>query len=71
MFANVVRAILFPAVGTDDTVVAVFPDGVTEGSTTTGRGYAMRGNIDTFNLGGTVGTLLDVTFSVESRGIEA
>ena len=62
---------LYPIVGTDDTIVAVFPDGVTEGSTTTGRGYAMKGVEDVFDLGGTVGDLLGIDFAFQSRGIEA
>lgn len=55
----------------EDVIIVVFPDGITEGSTTTGRGYALKGALDTFNLGGSVGALLDITFSAQSRGIEA
>lgn len=55
----------------EDTIVAIFPDGVTEGSTTTGRGFAMKGVLETFNMGGTVGALLDIAFGAQSRGIEA
>lgn len=54
-----------------DTLLVVFPDGVTEGSLTTGRGYAMKAALDTFNVGGAVGALLDITFSAMSRGIGA
>lgn len=65
------ETILFTKTGTDDIVFALFPDGVTEGSTTTGRGYAMKGVLSAFEVGDSVGALLGVTFSAESRGIEA
>lgn len=55
----------------EDTLLVLFPDGVTEGSLTTGRGFAMKGELEAFNIGGTVGALLDVSFSAQSRGIEA
>lgn len=61
--------ILFNRVGTDGTVVAVFPDGITVG-TQTKMGYAMLGVLDTFTIGGAVGTLLPIDISVSSRGIE-
>lgn len=59
------------AVEIEDTIFAIFPDGVTEGSQTTGMGYALKGVLSTFNMGGADGTLLDCTFAAESRGIEA
>lgn len=65
------EAILFPQTGVDDAIFAVFPDGVTEGSATTGRGYAMKGVLSEFSMGGAVGDLLDITFAAQSRGIEA
>src|SRR5690348_4320656 len=37
------EVVLFPQTGTDDVIFTAFPDGVTEGSLTTGRGYAMKG----------------------------
>lgn len=55
----------------EDTIIVIFPDAVTEGSLTTGRGYAMKGALETFNMGGSVGALLDITFGAQSRGIEA
>jgi hypothetical protein len=66
-----VESVLFSVTGVDDTIIAVFPDGVTEGSATTGRGFAMKGDLSTFNMGGSVGQLLDVKFEAASRGIEA
>ncbi len=65
------EAVLWPNTGVDDTIFAVFPDGVTEGSLTTGRGYAMKGVLNEFDLGGQVGELLDISFAAQSRGIEA
>lgn len=64
-----VEVILFPDVGVDDVILTVFPDGVTEGATGAGAGYAMKGVLSTFNMGGAVGQPLDVTFAAESRGI--
>ena len=66
-----IEQVLFSLAGVDDTIVAVFPDGVTEGSNTTGAGYACKGVLGEFAIGGAVGTLLDVTFAAESRGIAA
>lgn len=63
--------VLFGDLGNDDVILAVFPDGVTEGSTAEGRGYAMKGVLSEFALGGTVGELLPVSFAAQSRGIEA
>lgn len=67
---NLIEPVIFSRVGVDDSVVAVFPTGVTEGSTTPG-GYAMKGVLSELVLGGQVGTLLPITFKVEARGIEA
>lgn len=65
------EAVLWPQTGTDDVIFVAFPDGVTEGSLTTGRGYAMRGVLSEFEMGGQVGDLLDITFAAQSRGVEA
>jgi hypothetical protein len=82
-----IEAVLFPQVGTDsnatsnrayqssaqleDTLLLLFPDGVTEGSSAAGSGYAMKCQLSTLKLGGTVGTELNVEFAAESRGISA
>ena len=66
-----IEAVMWPDVGSDDAIVAVFPDGITEGSTTTGRGYAMKGVLDKFDVGGSVGALLDCAFAIQGRGIES
>ncbi len=55
----------------EDTLLVLFPDGVTEGSQTTGIGFAMKGVLTTFDVGGAVGALLDITFAAESRGVAA
>lgn len=67
---GLVEAVIFADVGVDDTVVALFPDGVTEGALTTGRGYAMKTVASEMKLGGPVGSLLGITFKYESRGID-
>lgn len=55
----------------EDTLLLLFPDGVTEGSLTTGIGFAMKGVLGTFTVGGSAGSLLDITFAAESRGVAA
>lgn len=64
-----IEQLLFTLCGDDDAVFTVFPDGVTEGGTTTGMGYGMKGVVYEFTLGEAVGNLLKVTFAVEGRGI--
>lgn len=64
--ANAAEEIVMARVGTDDTMVVVFPDGITEG-TTTKKGYAMLGMLQTFDLGGAVGVLLPFSFVAECR----
>lgn len=61
--------VLFNRVGVDGTLVIVFPNGITVG-TQTDMGYAMFGVIDTFNMGGAVGTLLPIDIAVSSRGVD-
>lgn len=69
--ADLIETLIAANVGTDDCIVSVYPDAVTDGSTTTGRGFAMKGVIDELTVGGTVGTLLALTFAIQGRGIEA
>lgn len=66
--ANAVEDIVFNRIGTDGTVIVVFPNGITEG-TQTEMGYAMLGVLSEFTLGGSVGSLLPFTMTAESRGI--
>lgn len=54
----------------EDSIITVYPDGITEGSLTTGMGFYMKGVLKTFNLGGAVGTLLTIDFAADTRGIE-
>lgn len=61
------EAVLFGNTGTDDTVISLFPDSVTEGSQC---GFGMKGVLSEFRLGeGGVGSVLALSFSAESRGI--
>ena len=60
--------IILNRIGVDGTLLAVFPNGITEG-TQTERGYAMLGVIDNFVIGGSVGELLPFTFSAQTRGV--
>ena len=65
------EAVLFPNTGTDDVILSIFPDTIVEGGLSSGRGYAMKGVLDKFDMGGKVGELLDIDWSCQSRGIEA
>ena len=62
---------LFEEIGVDDRVVTLFPDGITEGSTGAGSGYAFKVVAMSYVPGGTVGELLAFTFTAEGRGIAA
>ena len=66
--AEAIEDIVFNRVGTDGTVFVVFPNGITEGSVTD-MGFAMLGVLESFTLGGPVGSLLPISFSAQSRGI--
>jgi hypothetical protein len=66
--AESVEDIVFNRVGTDGTVIVVFPNGITEG-TVTDMGYAMLGVVESFTLGDAVGTLLPFTMAAMGRGI--
>ena len=68
---SAVDPIMFDGVGVSDGVLTIFPDGITEGSTSTGIGYAFKVVQTTFNWGETVGTLLPFTFEAQGRGIKA
>lgn len=70
--ADVVDRILFGIVGSDDKVITLFADGITEGSTDNDKkGYAMKGVVNEFNIGGTVGALLPFNFAMMGAGIES
>lgn len=63
-----VEDLMFGIIGSDDKVIALFPDGITEG-TVTEMGYAMKGVVCEYNIGGPVGALLPFNFKVYGRGI--
>lgn len=52
------------------TVVTVFADGINEG-TVTDMGFATKGVVETFTLGGGVGIALPLSFAVQGRGVLA
>ncbi len=68
--AGHVDAIAFGIVGTDDQIVSVFANGITEG-TATDMSFSMKGVVDKYNLKGDVGSLLGFDLSIMGRGIEA
>lgn len=63
-----VEDVFFNAVGDDNTIIVVFADGITEG-TTTDKGYAMRGVVESFNFGSAVGTLLPFDMVCRGQGL--
>lgn len=69
--ASRIGDLLWTDVGTDDIIVAAFPDGITEGGQYVGSGYAMKGVVETMTFGGPVGAMLTVDFAVQGRGAEA
>ena len=66
--ASYIDNVIFSRCGVDDSVLAVFPEGIVEGSLLVGSGFAMKGVVENFTYGGAVGELLKVTFSAQSRG---
>lgn len=65
------ETVLWPLIGTDDVVVSLYPNGVTEGGTTSGFGFAMKAMPNQFDIGGAVGTVLPITFAFAGRGYGA
>lgn len=57
----------FNRVGVDGTVLAIFADGIEEG-TTTEKGFAMLTVLEDFTIGGGVGSLLPFSFTAQGRG---
>ena len=68
---SAVDPIMFDGVGVSDAVLSLFPEGITEGSTSTGAGYALKVVQTTFSWGETVGALLPFSFEAQGRGIQA
>lgn len=71
--AGTVDRVLFDVVGTDDKIVTVFPNGITEGAiaTATGSGFSMKGVLESYNVSGDVGALLAFDMAIRGRGIES
>ncbi len=65
-FAAQAESLMWADLGVSDVVVTVFPNGITEG---VACGYSMLGIEKTFNIGGTVGSILQLKFDFDSRGI--
>lgn len=68
--AGHVDRILFDLVGDDDEIITVYANGITEG-TSTDKGFAMKGVVETYNLKGDPGSLLGFDFAIQGRGIES
>jgi hypothetical protein len=60
---------LFGLVGEDQKVLTLFPDGITEGSTTL-KGYAMKSVLANYNIGNTVGDMMTFDLTAESAGTD-
>lgn len=69
--AQLVDPVLFDLVGSTDDVAHVFPDGITEGSTSTGSGYMLKMTEGNYRLGGRVGELIPFSFEARDRGVQA
>lgn len=63
-------AILFDRVAVNDTVISVYPDGIIEGSTSTGSGFAFKAALAEYAPQGRIGDLLAFTVTAEGRGID-
>lgn len=62
---------LFDNLGSNGTVITVFPEDVTLGSTSTGAGYAFQTVQTKLSYGGQVGAIYPFTFEAEGRGVKA
>jgi hypothetical protein len=67
---NLVDDAYFGLMGTDDKVVSLYANGITDGESAPG-GFAFKGVISEFSVGGGVGELLTFNVTIEGRGIEA
>lgn len=61
--------VLYDALGLDDTLIVLFPDTITEGSSSTGAGYAFKAVQTRMNIGSAVGEILPFDFEAQGRGI--
>jgi hypothetical protein len=69
--AGHVDQVAFGLVGVDDTLITVFPNGLTEGAIGSLAGFACKGVVESYPLRGDVGSLLAFELSIQGRGIEA
>ena len=61
----------FNSVNLEDAVFMLFPEGITEGSTSTGAGAMFKVSESRYTFGGAVGELLPFTLDVMGRGVIA
>ena len=69
--ANAIDPTLFESFDVTEQVISLYPDGITEGSTSTGSGYAFKAMTARYTLGGAVGSLLPFTVEAHGRGVGA
>tara|TARA_Y100000310_G_scaffold345047_1_gene461380 strand:- start:2775 stop:3176 length:402 start_codon:yes stop_codon:yes gene_type:complete len=67
---NLIDDAYFGLMGTDDKVISLYATGVTQGDSAPG-GFAFKGVLSEFSVGGGVGENLSFTVTIEGRGIEA
>lgn len=67
--AGTVDRILFDIVGSDDKIVTVFANGITEG-TTTDKGFAMKGVLESYNLSGASARCSGSTTRCKAEGLK-
>lgn len=67
--SNAIDPVLFDGIGFDDGALLIYPEGITEGATSTGSGYMFRVTQARYQPGGTVGDLLPFSFEAQGRGV--
>lgn len=67
-FAALAPDLMFTLLGTDDSIITVFPNGVTVG---TACGYALKAVVSLDAMGGDVGSLETIKVEAQSRGVQA
>ena len=68
---NQVDPTLYDALGVSDSVLSLFPDGITAGSSSTGSGFAFKAVETRLTIGAPVGDLLPFDFAAAGRGVQA
>ena len=69
--ANAIDPTVFESFDVTEQVISLYPDGITEGSTSTGSGYAFKAMTAKYTLGGAVGALLPFSIEAHGRGVGA